>query len=158
MFEASWLHSWGRWRYASTEFFVENLILSNFYSKHFLYNQYFLQHSALKWSTIPFQYIMRNIFPEKFEKYLKEISSKISLKLFQNLAQAIPMPVIEIVWHYTYSYTFCAAVFVETVGKIFGKFKSMFLEVFFRFLGNFGDNFVKNLRKFQSSWEKLQGK
>ncbi len=89
-----------------------------------------------------------NIFSKKFERYLKEIWSKISLKLLQNLAQTISIPVIEMVWLYTYSYNYCTAVYVETLGKILGKFKSMFLEVFFRFLSNSGDNFVKNPRKF----------
>ncbi len=35
------------------EFFVGNLILNNFYLKHFWYNCYFLQNSVLKWIYFP---------------------------------------------------------------------------------------------------------
>ncbi len=37
IFGAHELHSWGRYTCASSEFFVENLTLNNFYLKHFFH-------------------------------------------------------------------------------------------------------------------------
>ncbi len=48
------LLSWGKYTYAPTELFVANLLLNNFYLKHFLIQKaYFLQCSALKWIYFP---------------------------------------------------------------------------------------------------------
>ncbi len=48
IFGALQLHSWGRYRYAFTEFLVGNLILQNFYLKHFSILSIFFAAFSLK--------------------------------------------------------------------------------------------------------------